>query len=116
MRSVTTFLFESSWDRDFSCLSINSRRSNISGGGEHYSVKELDMGLQFITVCITLPVQVNHDGCFLNSWYKFFMLLDQIIQLISFSFLLILGTLSHQNFQNLSQPFLYLSSLQVLAK
>merc|ERR1719244_2424811 len=116
MRSVTTFLFESSWDRDFSCLSINTRRSNISGRGQHDAIKELNMWLQFITIGITLPVQVNHDRCFLNSWYQFFMLLDQIIQLISLSFLLILGTLSHQNFQNLSKPFLHLSSLQVLAK
>merc|ERR1719153_527040 len=56
---------------------LNTRRSNISGGGQHDAIKELDMWLQFITIGITLPVQVNHDRCFLNSWYEFFMLLDQ---------------------------------------
>merc|ERR1719266_1725755 len=51
MRSVTMFLLASSWERDFSCLSMSSSTfqagwSNVSGGGQHDSVQELNMGLQ----------------------------------------------------------------------
>merc|ERR1712045_570360 len=53
MRSVTMFLLESSWDRDFSCLSqlihiLQARGSDVSGGGQHDAVKELNMGLQLV--------------------------------------------------------------------
>merc|ERR1719450_1312894 len=53
MRSVTTFLLESSCERDFSCLSINSstfstQEGAISGGGQHDAIKELNMWLQLI--------------------------------------------------------------------
>merc|ERR1712217_985095 len=59
MRSVTMFLLESSWERDFSCLSMSS--STFSCGGEHDSVQELHMGLEFITIGVTLPVEIHHD-------------------------------------------------------
>merc|ERR1712018_301036 len=54
MRSVTMFLLESSWERDFSCLSMSSstfsrQEGAMSGGGQHDSVKELNMGLQLVT-------------------------------------------------------------------
>merc|ERR1712227_1101418 len=57
MRSVTMFLLESSWERDFSCLSMSS--STFSR--QHDSVKELNMGLQLVTVGVALPVEVHHD-------------------------------------------------------
>merc|ERR1719341_249219 len=79
---------------------LNARRSNFSGGRQHDSIKELNMGLQFITIGIALPVQINHDS----------------IKFVSFSFFLVLGTLSHQNLQDLCEPFLHLSSLQIFAK
>merc|ERR1719320_921545 len=40
---------------------LNAGRSNVSGGGQHDSIKELNMRFQLITIGITLPVQVNHD-------------------------------------------------------
>merc|ERR1719393_290904 len=64
MRSVTMFLLASSWERDFSCLSINSSTFSRQDGATS----------------------------------------------------LVLGTLSHQNLQNLVQPFLDFSSLQIFTK
>ena len=39
---------------------LDAAGSNVSGGGEHDTVKELNMGLELVTVGVTLPVQVNH--------------------------------------------------------
>merc|ERR1719512_120989 len=78
MRSVTTFLLESSWERDFSCLSISS--STFS----------------------------THEGAM--------SLVEQSIELVVLLLLLVLGALSHQDLEDLSQPFLDLSPLQVFAE
>merc|ERR1719223_2177728 len=59
MRSVTMFLFESSWERDFSCLSMSSSTFSRQEGAmslveEHDSVKKLNMGLELITIGVAL--------------------------------------------------------------
>merc|ERR1719323_1611359 len=46
---------------------LNTGGSNVTGGREHDAVKELNMGLQLVTVGVALPVQVNHDGGLLNA-------------------------------------------------
>merc|ERR1712170_184423 len=104
MRSVTTFLLESSWDRDVSC------------GRQHDSVKELNMRFELISIGITLPVEINHDSCFLDIWDKLFMLLDKGIKKIMLLLSLILGSLSHQDFKDLGKPFLDFCPLKVFTK
>merc|ERR1719168_601051 len=59
MRSVTMFLLESSWERDFSCLSMSSSTFSRQDGA--MSLVELNMGLQLVTVGVALPVEVHHD-------------------------------------------------------
>merc|ERR1719474_910129 len=95
---------------------LNTRGSNFSGGGKHNSVKELNMGLQLVTIGITLPVQVNHDGSLLHIGDKFLVFLDEGFKLISLSLLLILGTLGHEDLKDLCQPFLDFSPLEVFAQ
>merc|ERR1712110_1022205 len=61
MRSVTMFLLEPSWDRDFSCLSMSSSTFSRHEGAmslveEHDSVKELNMGLELVTIGVALSV------------------------------------------------------------
>merc|ERR1719494_552936 len=41
---------------------LNAGGSNVTGGGEHDAVKELDMGFELVSVGVALPVQVDHDG------------------------------------------------------
>merc|ERR1719361_1904196 len=43
---------------------LHAGGSNVTGGGEHDAVKELNMGLQLVTVGVALPVQVDHDEVF----------------------------------------------------
>merc|ERR1719394_841280 len=112
MRSVTMFL-----------LSLNqlinilkTRWSNVSGGRQHDSIKELNMGLQFITIGITLPVQINHDRSLLDIGDELFMLQDELVKFVMFILPLVLGTLSHQDLQNLLEPFPNLGSLKIFAK
>merc|ERR1719384_2606013 len=45
---------------------LEARGSNVSGGGEHDSVKELNMGLELITIGVALPVEIHHDSSFLD--------------------------------------------------
>merc|ERR1712002_1362213 len=114
MRSVTMLFLESSWERDFSCLSINSSTFSMQEGA--MSLVEVNMRLQFITICIALPVKINHNGGLLDIWDKFLMLLDQSIKFITLCFLLVLGALSHKDFQNLCEPFLHFSALKIFAQ
>merc|ERR1719180_792806 len=46
---------------------LHAGGSNVTGGGEHDAVKELNMGLHLVTVGVALPVQVNHDGGLLDA-------------------------------------------------
>merc|ERR1719468_1272219 len=85
---------------------LKTRGSDVSGGGEHDSVKELNMGLELITIGVALPVEVHHDGSLLDIGDQLLVLLDQQIKFVVFLLLLILGALSHQDLQDLSQPFL----------
>merc|ERR1719270_473834 len=80
---------------------LKARWSNISGGGQHNSIKEFNMGLKPITISIALPVKINHDSSLLDIRDEFLMLLDQSVKLSKFSSPLVLGTLSHEDFQNL---------------
>merc|ERR1719223_604038 len=95
---------------------LKTRGSDVSGGGEHDSVKELNMGLELITIGVALPVEVHHDSGLLDIGDQLLVLLDQSVKLVVFLLLLILGALSHQDLQDLSQPFLDLSPLQVFAQ
>merc|ERR1711868_107780 len=90
--------------------------SNFSGGRQHNSIKELDMGLQFITIGIALPVKIHHDSGLLDIGDELLMLLDQDVQFSHFALSLTLSTLSHQDLQNLIQPFLNLSSLKIFTQ
>merc|ERR1712012_466698 len=51
--------------------------SNVSGGGKHDSIKELNMGLELITIGVALPVEVNHDSGLLDIGDQLLVALDQ---------------------------------------
>merc|ERR1719170_39487 len=95
---------------------LHAGGSNVTGGGEHDAVKELDMRLQLVTVGVALPVQVDHDGGLLNAGDELLVLLDEHVQLLILGLLLGLGPLSHQDLEDLVQPFLHLSTLKILAE
>merc|ERR1719221_1447186 len=89
---------------------------NVSGGGEHDAVEELNVGLQLITVGVALPVEVHHHLGLGHSWDELLMLLDQVLQKLLFLGSEVLGPLSHEDLQDLGKPFLHLSSLKILAE
>merc|ERR1719402_2100575 len=95
---------------------LNAGGSNVTGGGEHDAVEELNMGLQLVAVGVALPVQVDHDGSLLNAGDELLVLLDEHIQLLVLGLLLGLGPLGHQDLEDLVQPFLHLSTLKILAE
>merc|ERR1719192_2186864 len=95
---------------------LHAGGSNVTGGGEHDAVKELNMGLQLVTVGVALPVQVDHDGGLLNAGDELLVLLDEDIQLLVLGLLLGLGPLGHQDLEDPVQPFLHLSTLKILAE
>merc|ERR1719334_605525 len=95
---------------------LKARWSNISGGGQHNSIKEFNMGLKLITISIALPVKINHDSSLLDIRDEFLMFLDQSVKLSKFSGPLVLGTLSHEDFQNLLEPFPHFSSLKIFTE
>merc|ERR1719412_424941 len=89
---------------------------DVTGGRKHDTVQELNMGLQLITIGVALPVEIHHDRGLLYAGNELLMLLDQNIQFLILSFLLRLGPLRHEDFENLVQPLLHLSTLEVLAE
>merc|ERR1719340_192881 len=72
MRSVTMFLLESSWDKDFSCLSMSSSTFSRQEGAmslvedSMIPSRKLNMGLQLVTIGVALPVEVHHDSGLLD--------------------------------------------------
>merc|ERR1712038_2222237 len=122
MRSVTMFLLESSWERDFSCLSISS--STFSRREGAMSLVEDSMmpsrnstwGFQLVTVGVALPVEVHHDSGLLDIGDQLLVLLDQGVEFTHFCVSLILSALGHQDFQNLLEPLPDLSPLQIFAQ
>ena len=74
------------------------------------------MGLELITIGVALPVEVNHDSGLLDIGDQLLVLLDQGVKLAELGGLLLLGTLSHEDFKDLLEPFSDLSPLQVFAE
>ena len=74
------------------------------------------MGLQLITIGITRPLQINHDLGLGDSGDKLLMLLNQDVQFVELVLPLVLGPLSHKDLQEVGQPLLHLSTLQVFAE
>merc|ERR1712168_527129 len=95
---------------------LNTGRSDVSGGGHHDSIKEFNMGLQLITIGIAFPVQINHNLGLGHGRNEFFVLLDKSIEFVAFALLLILGSLSHQDLEDLGQPFLDFGPFQIFAQ
>merc|ERR1719494_144802 len=95
---------------------LHAGGSNVTGGGEHDAIKELNMGLQLVTVGVALPVQINHDRGLLDAGNELLVLLDEHIQLLILGLLLGLGSLGHQDLEDLVQPLLHLSTLEILAE
>merc|ERR1719158_2351537 len=95
---------------------LHTGGSNVTGGRKHDSVKELNMGLQLVTVGVALPVQVNHDRGLLDAGNELLVLLDEHTQLLILGLLLGLGSLGHQDLKDLVQPLLHLSTLEILAE
>merc|ERR1719225_2230096 len=59
---------------------LHAGGSNVTSGREHDAVKELDMGLELVTVGVALPVQVNHDLCLHDHGDELLVLLDGDIE------------------------------------
>ena len=95
---------------------LNTAGSNITSGAEHDSIQELNMRLQFITIGIALPVQIHLDLSFEDSWDQVLMFLNDGIQFGTLFSAFLFSSLSHQNFQDLLQPFLDLSALKIFAE
>merc|ERR1719468_968712 len=95
---------------------LKTRGSDVSGGGEHDSVKELNMGLELITIGVALPVEVHHDSGLLDIGNQLLVLLDQSVKPAELCSLLLLGALSHKDLKDLLEPFSDLSPLQILAE
>merc|ERR1719391_1044650 len=76
----------------------------------------MPMGLQLVTIGITLPVQVNHDGSLLYIGNEFLVFLDESFKFVTLSLLLILGTLGHEDLEDLCQPFFDFGPLEVFAQ
>merc|ERR1711971_668513 len=95
---------------------LNARGGNVSGGGKHDSIKELNMGFELITIGVALPVEIHHDSGLLDIGDQLLVLLNETFKLVVFLLLQVLGALSHQDLQDLSQPFLDLSPLQIFAE
>merc|ERR1719418_43501 len=95
---------------------LHAGGSNVTGRREHDAVEELNMGLQLVTIGVALPVQINHDRGLLNAGNELLVLLDEHIQLLILGLLLGLGSLCHQDLKDLMQPFLHLSTLEILAE
>jgi len=60
---------------------FNAARCDISGGAEHDAIKEFNVRLKLITVCITFPVQVNLDLGLEDGGNELFVFLDESIEL-----------------------------------
>merc|ERR1719464_993731 len=95
---------------------LKTRGSDVSGGGEHDSIKELNMGLKLITIGIALPVEVHHNSGLLDIGDELLVLLDQGVKLAKLGVLLILGALSHQDLKNLLEPLSDLGPLKILTE
>ena len=95
---------------------LDAGRGNVPGGGHHDAVKELDVGLELITIGIALPVEVHHDLGLGDRGDELFVLLDENVQLVGLALALVLGPLGHQDLENLGQPLLDLGPLQVFAE
>merc|ERR1719445_778693 len=80
---------------------LNTRGGNVSGGGQHDSVQELNMGLQLITIGVALPVEIHHDSGLLDIGDQLLVLLDESLELSKFVVLLVFSALSHQDLQDL---------------
>merc|ERR1719412_2135925 len=89
---------------------------DVTGGGKHDTIQELNMGLQLITIGVALPVEIHHERSLLYIWDQLLMLLDKNTKFLILSFLLRLGPLCHQDLKNLVKPLLHLSTLKVLAE
>ena len=92
---------------------LDAGRSDVSGGGEHDPVQELDVRLQLVPVGVASPVEVDHDLGLGHGRDELLVLLDKVVQQVVH---LVLGPLSHQDLQNLPQPFLHLDTLQVFTQ
>ena len=68
---------------------------DVTGGGKHDTIQELNMGLQLVTVGVALPVEVHHDGGLLDVGDELLVLEDELVQLVMFVLPLVLGTLGH---------------------
>merc|ERR1719427_246490 len=89
---------------------------DVTGGGKHDTVQELNMGLQLITVGVALPVEIHHDLSLHDSGNELLMLLDQTIKETHLLGTLVFGSFCHQDFKNLGEPFFDLSPLQIFAE
>ena len=59
---------------------LNTAGSNVTGGAEHDSIQELNMGFQFITEGVTLPVEINLDLGLEDGGDEILVFLDQGFQ------------------------------------
>ena len=95
---------------------LNTAGSDFTGGAEHDTVEELNVRLELITVGVALPVEIHLDLGLQDIGDEVLVLGNEFIELLDLLGPLLLSTLSHDDLQDLLEPFLDLSSLQILAQ
>ena len=95
---------------------LNAAGSNVTGRAEHDSIQELNIGFQLVTISVTFPVEINFDLGLENSGNEVLMLADHGLQFIHIVGPLVFTSLSHQDFQDILQPFLNFGTLQIFAE
>merc|ERR1712223_223670 len=61
---------------------FNAAGSNVTGGAEHDSIQEFNMGFQLITESVTFPVEIDLDLSFGYSGDEVLVLLDESLQFL----------------------------------
>merc|ERR1712051_111289 len=95
---------------------LNTTWSNVTSRAKHDSIQELNMGFQLVTISITFPVEIDFDLGLENSGNEVLMLADHGLQFIHIVGPLVFTSLSHQDFQDILQPFLNFGTLQIFAE
>ena len=90
---------------------FNAAGCDVTGRAEHNAVQELNVRLQFVSIGVTLPVQIHLDLSLQDGGDQLFMLEDDGVKFLHLFRPLLFSTLSHQDFQDVLEPFFDLSTL-----
>ena len=90
---------------------FNAAGCDVTGRAEHNAVQELNVRLQFVSIGVTLPVQIHLDLSLQDGGDQLFVLLDDGVKFLHLFSPLLFAALSHQDFQDVLKPFFDLCTL-----